>query len=376
MRDSNTPLLIRCYKDVGHLVELSLPEWELLIRQGRRSRLLGRLHAMADDAGLLGKIPKKPLDHLMAARVEADRVNAAARWEAGQIAQALSPLVVPIIALKGGAYALSEMPVARGRVFSDLDLLVPKSALEDVERRLFTKGWLSTHLDAYDQHYYRQWMHEIPPMRHVQRKTNLDIHHGLLPETVAGRPDPLRLFADAVPVGDLENVYVLSPADMWLHSAAHLFQEGEFHNALRDLTDLDLLSRELSREPDFWHSLAGRAISLKLTRQLYYGLRFLRDVLDTPIPEALIREAEVYSPAKPIRMVMDKLYREVFRPFHASCDTLSGPVARFMLYIRSHAIRMPPHLLLPHLAHKAFISPYKDWREERARKKIQVLEAN
>ena len=37
---------------------------------------------------------------------------------------------------------------------------------------------------------------------------------------------------------------VLAPEDMVLHSATHLFNEGEFDRGLRDLNDLDLLLRE------------------------------------------------------------------------------------------------------------------------------------
>jgi hypothetical protein len=30
-------------------------------------------------------------------------------------------------------------------------------------------GWAATHHDAYDQRYYRQWMHELPPMQPYAR---------------------------------------------------------------------------------------------------------------------------------------------------------------------------------------------------------------
>ncbi len=368
MAKAESPLLVRCYRDIDRLVDLDMGEWDLLIRQGRRARLLGRLHALAEGAKLLDRVPEKPLNHLVAARVEADRVNAAARWEAGQVAYALERLAVPIVVLKGAAYALGNPMVAAGRTFSDLDILVPKGAIEEVERRLNAKGWLSTHLDDYDQRYYRQWMHEIPPMKHMTRKTNLDVHHGILPETVASRPDPRLLVQDAVAVDGVESLYLLSPVDRWLHSAAHLFQEGEFHNALRDLTDLDLLSRELGSQSSFWTALPIRARQLNLTRQLFYTVLFLEKLLGTPFPEGFTEEVAGYGPAKFTRLLMDRLYRQAFRPLHASCDTGFGPLGRYLLYIRSHAIRMPPHLLIPHLAYKAVGVPYKEWREGRKEK--------
>ena len=361
----DTPLLIHCYRNIEQIPKLSLPEWDLLIRQGRCAGLLGRLHAMIEQAGLLDKIPEKPANHLLSSRVEADRVASAARWEVGQIAIALRNLQVPIVALKGAAYALTGSTVANGRSFNDIDILVPKPALADVETQLVTHGWLSSHLGAYDQHYYRKWMHEIPPMRHIRRKTNLDIHHAILPETVAKRPDSKQLLEDAIELEELPGVYTLSPIDMWLHSATHLFQEGEFHNGLRDLTDLDILTREMSGQKKFWQRLMERAQMLNLTRQLYYGLRYSHRILGTPVPSDVFFATEAFGPRQPLKGFMDSLFQRAFLPLHKSCDPISGSTVRWALYIRSHAIRMPPHLLLPHLTHKAFISPYQQWKKDR-----------
>jgi hypothetical protein len=54
---------------------------------------------------------------------------------------------------------------------------------------------------------------------------------------------------------------------------------------------------------------------------------------------------------------MDLMLERAFLPHHQSTqDWLSG-VARWLLYVRSHWLRMPLHLLLPHLLHKALIPP-------------------
>ncbi|MET0106701.1 MAG: nucleotidyltransferase family protein [Sedimenticola sp.] len=370
------PLAIRCYHNIELLEDLSQSEWDLFIRQARRSNMLGRFHALAEQADLLGSIPEQPKTHLMAAKIEADRVGLAARWEIGQIAKALYRLSVPFIVLKGAAYALNNLAVCRGRVFNDVDILVPKSALKNVEKNLVSHGWMTTHLDAYDQRYYRQWMHELPPMRHLIRKTNLDVHHGLLPDTVQKRPDPALLFESATPISELEDVYVLSPVDMWLHSATHLFQEGEFNNGFRDLADLDQLTREFSQADNFWEELLDRAVALNLTRQLYYALSYARTILATPVPDSVFDSVQAYAPKQPIKLFMDQLFSQAFRPLHHSCDTASGPMARWMLYIRSHAIKMPPHLLLPHLAHKSFVTPYTEWKQNRIKVKNPNLVPN
>ena len=55
--------------------------------------------------------------------------------------RALAPLDVPVILLKGTAYAAAGLEAGRGRSIGDLDILVPRAALPDVERALLAAGW-------------------------------------------------------------------------------------------------------------------------------------------------------------------------------------------------------------------------------------------
>ncbi|UUZ51358.1 nucleotidyltransferase family protein [Massilia sp. B-10] len=71
---------------------------------------------------------------------------------------------------------------------------------------------MSHHHDPYDQRYYRVWMHEIPPMQHVQRGSVIDVHHAILPLTAAARPDPALLRAGAQTVPGMEGIKVLAPS--------------------------------------------------------------------------------------------------------------------------------------------------------------------
>jgi hypothetical protein len=57
---------------------------------------------------------------------------------------------------------------------------------------------------------------------------------------------------------------------------------------------------------------------------------------------------------------MDALLGQALRPSHASCrDGMTG-VALFLLYVRSHYLRMPLRLLLPHLLRKAYTRRFQD----------------
>ena len=106
--------------------------------------------------------------------------------------------------------------------------------------------------DGYDDAYYRRWMHELPPLIHRTRDRMIDVHHTILPLTARPRPDAGALIAASVA---LENgLRMLSPADMIVHAAAHLFADGDLAGGLRNLWDIDRLLREFAA-PDFWPEL-------------------------------------------------------------------------------------------------------------------------
>jgi hypothetical protein len=295
--------------------------------------------------------------HLDSAWAFSQRQRIALQWEIECIAEAIASTGVPLILLKGAAYAATGLPVAAGRLVSDVDILVPKDRITEVESALMIHGWNTVHHDAYDQRYYRRWMHEIPPMRHLRRGTVIDVHHALLPETARTRADSNAMRHDAMAVPGQDRVQVLSPTDMVLHSATHLFHEGELDNGLRDVIDLDGLLRHFGQQPGFWSRLVPRAREVGLGRPLFYALRYTTSILQTPVPAAVMSAVDACGPYQPLRRLMDALYRRALRPAHSTCSDLGTIVARWVLYMRAHWLRMPLPLLVIHLLRKAFTRP-------------------
>lgn len=353
MPDAGLPLLVRMLRAPEAAATLDAPAWDRLIRQARHANLLARLAHQVAAVCEPASLPPPVQRHLDSARNFAAAHARVVRWEVNRIRRALAPLGVPVVLLKGAAYLMSGSPVAVGRVFSDVDILVPRARLDAVEESLYWAGWLTTHHDAYDQRYYRRWMHELPPLRHVRRRTVLDVHHNILPETARLHPDPEKLIAAAECI-DAPDLHVLSTEDRILHSATHLFHDGEFEHGLRDLVDLDGLIREAAgADPDFWERLPVRAGELQLSRPLAYALRYCREILGTPVPDAMLEWTDRALPGQGVRGLMDALMARALRPPHPDCDDAFSAPARWLLYVRGHALRMPPHLLLPHLVRKA-----------------------
>lgn len=337
--------------DIRRISQLSLHDWDLLVRQARSADLLARLAVLARAAGLLDTVPAQARMHLESALVVAEAQDDAVHREVEHVRVALNSIGITPVLLKGGAYLMAGLPAAQGRLFSDLDILVPQARLPEIEATLMLNGWATTHHDPYDQRYYRQWMHELPPMQHIRRMTVLDVHHAIVPTTADLKPDPAALFAAAQPLPGHPGLSVLAPADMVLHSATHLFYNEEFSHGLRDISDLDLLLRHFMQTPDFWAELLGRARILGLMRPLHYCLRYCSTLLATPVPAAVLAEAaRAQGWSDPL---IHRLWLRVLASTHPTARRRGTALASLLLYLRAHWHRMPAGLLLYHLCRKS-----------------------
>jgi Uncharacterised nucleotidyltransferase len=353
-------LLARTLRSPDAITRFSMSEWDTLVRQARAAGLLARLAHHFRQHGVATAIPAVARWHFDAAETLASKQRTAVHWELQQLRNALADLDSPLVVLKGAAYVAANLPAAEGRLFNDIDILIPREHLPRAESSLMLAGWHATGLSEYDKRYYRRWMHEIPPMQHIQRDTVIDVHHAILPDTARYHPDSAKLRSRAVPVDGLPGIYVLATEDRILHSATHLFHDGELPHGLRDLTDLDLLLRDAAADRDFWQRLTARADELQLSRSLFYALRYLRHFLDTPVPDSVTAGLNDAAPNRATLALMDSIFTRVLAPAHVSCADAFTPAARLAAFVRAHWLRMPAHLLIPHLFHKAFISPYLD----------------
>jgi hypothetical protein len=330
-------------------------DWDLLVRQGRRAGLLPRAQALIEEAGLTEAVPAAPQRHLRAAAMVATSHACDVRREVARIVEALAGVDAPVVLLKGAAYALASLPAARGRLFGDIDVMVPRMTLPAVEAALIAHGWEATVDDAYDQAYYRRWMHELPPLRHRTRLTTIDVHHTIVPPTAGLAVDPAQLLAAAVPLDVNKRLYRLGAVDLVLHAAVHLFNDGEFGTGLRDLDDLDRLLRYFAaEEPGFENALTARALQFRLGRPLFFALRYAAEILGTPVSAAVMDRLAPAAPGPFRAWAMDALFRRALRPQHTSCAAPLSGLAAWLLYVRGHYLRMPVRLLLPHLARKSF----------------------
>jgi hypothetical protein len=310
-----------------------------VIQAARQTDLLGQLAATFKEAT---RAPhwriKRAFDLEL---LTSQRRTEAALWEL-KIIRRLVPSSIPVVVLKGCAYAAAGDANAKGRLFSDIDLLIPAEHLGAVESALISGGWKPSAVSAYDQHYYRAWMHELPPMEHVRRHTVVDLHHAIMPTISRYAFDPTPLFNGAVEI--TTGIYVLNPADRIIHSCLHAFLEGVPSKALRDLYDISRLIGQHFSEPKLFEQLLTRADQL--------GVRSL-------INDACHASSSLFPRNFTIlNGLTQKTIRSGFLAGAARSATDNAPshwVMAQWLLAHSHWMKMPIHILLPHLLRKAWI---------------------
>jgi hypothetical protein len=337
--------------EVGGLVALlrdrdvartfSAEEWNQVLAAAEAARLLSRVAIDLERLGLTSGLPSWVRDRLASARIRGEAFARDVRWEVACVRRALGGAGITPVFLKGAAYAAAALPCGVGRVQADIDILVPESSLPATEGALKSAGWTFVSLDAYDERYYREWMHELPPMIHAQRGTVLDVHHRILPRTGRRHPPTDRLLSHSVETG---GVSVLSRPHMVLHAAAHLFQDGELDDPLRELLDIADLCAVGADSGSFWTDLTLEAVALELGRPLLYALRYTNRFLHAPVPANVTASLARWSPAPPVLAAMDRMV--------AAVVARRNPAASQALYIRANWMKMPPLLLTKHLAAK------------------------
>jgi Uncharacterised nucleotidyltransferase len=354
----NAMLLVRALRDPAGTASLDGDGWTALIAMARAEQLIGTLAMRLEGQivpGTIGAI-------LSDARINAEVQRRSALWEAECAARALADYPGKIVLMKGTACVAAGLTAGQGRHIGDLDIMVARDDLGMVEALLLAKGgWEWVKEDAYDDAYYRDHMHELPPMIHKERDRMIDVHHTILPLTARPSPDAVAMLAGAIsqppkvavspePVegrsalpnrpstssGLTEALFILSPTDMVCHCAAHLIADGDLAGGLRNLWDMHCLLTEFG-ESAFWPALRERAGHHGLWPAVHRAARLSHRLYRTDIPDIWRSSA-----------MTDRLFIRCMTA-RDGWGRSTRKLTRLGFYIRSHWLRMPPLMLARHL---------------------------
>ncbi|MGR5069483.1 MULTISPECIES: nucleotidyltransferase domain-containing protein [Vibrio] len=336
------------------LIEVSPATLSNIVAEARYFNMLGQLKYHCNTRGVWSRLPKKFRQQLDTATLFYDNQRRKLAVETDEIAHALSPLNINWIYLKGSAYHLNNMSNFSGRMMSDIDVLVQEEDLPQVEAALRSHGWMPAPVNSYDEKFYRNWSQEIPPLRHIYRQVELDVHFNILPKTLKESINNKHLFEQSLPFSDDPNQKVLTPHAMLAHSAIHLFYESEYAKGLRDLYDIALLINHYSVEASFWDDLIELGRTIGNESSIYLALRYSQQIYCSQIPTTVIDHYAQFRPNWLYLTVLDFCFFAIFtRSFPPHRKSGHG-LAETFLYLRGHLKRMPLRLLVPHLTKKYF----------------------
>lgn len=307
-------------------------DWDGVISVARAEALLSTLAHQLKAADL----PESVAALFTDLRASSDLARQQALWEGEMARRALTPLGINFVLLKGTAYAAADMRCANGRQIGDLDIMVAVHELARAENALLAAGWEWVKPDPYDDAYYRDHMHELPPLIHEDRDRMIDVHHTILPVTHRSTPDAIAMMAEAVKLES--GLRILAPTDMACHCAAHMMADGDLQGGLRNLWDFHCLTRDFAAaDAEFWRDLDARAKAHGLGGAVRQAGRLARDLYGCVIPERW------KEPGRADRWFLRRLLAR---------DDWGRPTRWFIqqaFYIRSHWLRMPPLMLAKHL---------------------------
>ncbi|WP_374614905.1 nucleotidyltransferase family protein [Sphingorhabdus sp.] len=360
-------LLVDALRNPATTRNLDAQGWTELLSMARAEQLLGTLAERFKTES----VPPKVAEILAEAQVNADYLRRSALWEADCARRALAGFGGKVVLLKGTAYVAAGLKAGEGRSIGDLDILVARDDLPQVEAALLAAGWEWVKPDPYDDAYYRDHMHELPPLIHKLRDRMIDVHHTILPLTARQTPDAAGMLGAAIPLppaggvrgggeqsepygisgppltavasqrlrlpaSGREGLYILSPTDMVCHGAAHLFADGDLAGGLRNLWDVHCLLGQFS-SAEFWVQLRSRASLHQLSEPVERAVRLAHQLYGTQIPKDWAgwhRQDKWYV----ARLTARDGWGRPTRKF-----------IRLLFYIRSHWLRMPPLMLARHL---------------------------
>ncbi|MDQ1431290.1 MAG: hypothetical protein QOF40_1892 [Actinomycetota bacterium] len=196
---------------------------------------------------------------------------------------------VQTLLLKGVPLALTYYEDVGLRPMLDVDVLVPYDSFDRALDLLEQDGWRDLGLDIPRDR--RRRMYHGAGMSHPDGRS-LDVHWQLaLPFVLAHAESESSddFFRAAVPLslGDLE-VTTLDPADMLLHLVVHGLWSGSEAN-VRWCADATTVARGAGDALD-WDRVLDQTVRRDLVIPVGNGLRFIEDVLDAPVPPAVINE--------------------------------------------------------------------------------------
>jgi len=263
--------------------------WEAAARCAARHGVAPLVYRNLSELGPPADVPEPVLRRLREAYLWSAKRNVRLLHELGAVLSVLQQMGIPVIALKGAHLAEAIYGDMALRPMNDLDLLVPKDRLAQVEGALLELGYGPRQRPSVEIQVENRSGLQALAKQHV---ATIDVHW-----TIVKPGGPLAIELDGLwqraRPATIAGVpaCVLADEDLLLHLAIHAGYQHAFGAGLRPLCDIGHLLARRGEELD-WPSLAARARQWRAGRCLSLALRLSRELLAAPVPYQALTELE------------------------------------------------------------------------------------
>jgi len=273
----------------GHesAASLSPEQWDCVVEEASRHRLGALVWRLLADGRV--NAPVDTVKRLRLHYVQNAFRNAVLFRETATVADALAAESIPVMLLKGMHLARFVYDEPAIRSMADIDLLVPRSRIHDVERTLVGMGYGP--LPRPDVEAHCAWSNHLPSFRKAGAEV-LEVHYDIERPTSPFAIDAADLWREARHAElDGAPVALLSTSHLLPHLCLHLAYHHKFErSALKGLVDIATVLRN-SRDVD-WDRLVATANQWKAGAFTYATLRLVREILGAPVPKQALDALE------------------------------------------------------------------------------------
>jgi hypothetical protein len=234
---------------------------------------------------LIDRVPSRASRILREAYLRNVARNTRCLGELRVVADALESAGIPTVVLKG-AFLAGEVYGNIGlRVFSDLDLMVPRDKLRNAADTLTALGYAQNHVS--DGETVADVHHHIPPFL-KEDHAPIEVHWAISPPSGGSHADPGELWKRAVPAtAERMGMSGLCPEDLLLHLCAHLSHQHRFAVGLSHVCDIAQVLQRYGAVLNWEHAL-DRAERWGWQRGVFLTLRLAEEMLGAQAPQAVL----------------------------------------------------------------------------------------
>jgi Uncharacterised nucleotidyltransferase len=261
-------------------------DWDFVTTASYAHGIAPLIYHGLDRSGLISLLPAAAAEALRRSYYANAARNSHLYAQLHHVVEAFREQRIEVIFLKGAALAETVYPNRVLRAMTDIDLLVRKERLAEVETKLVAMGYVLEERgktkEFYQQHHYH-WEFRL------RSAANVEIHWQLGRPTGSFRIDIDSLWERAQPtqIAGVEAL-ALSPEDLLLHLCQHVWKHNLI-GGIRPFCDIAETTRCYGDRIN-WRKLHALSSQMQMNACAYLGLRLAKELLDAPVPGPFLNE--------------------------------------------------------------------------------------